>query len=60
MKKNRLIEITVSENTESQTKNRTRSLVVTLVALAVIAISLMVIFVILGGNISFLDGILNK
>ena len=60
LKKNRLIEISVSENTEAQTKNRTRSLVVTLVALAVIAISLMVIFVILGGNISFLDGVLNK
>ena len=60
LKKNRLIEVSVSENTEVQTKNKVRSLIVTAAALFVIFVSLMVIFVILGGKISFLDGIVKK
>lgn len=60
LKKNRLIEVSVSENTEAQTKNKVRSLIVTAAALFVIFVSLMVIFVILGGKISFLDGIVKK
>lgn len=60
LKKNRLIEVSVSENTEPQAKNKIRSLIVTISALAVIFVSLMVIFVILGGNILLFDGVVKK
>ena len=60
LKKNRLIDVTVLENTEVSNKNKTRSLLVSIAAVAVIVVSLVVIFVILGGNISFLDGIVKK
>ncbi len=60
LKKSKLLEINVSENVKPEMKNKKKSIVVTVVALAVIAISLVVIFVVLGGKISFLDGIINK
>ena len=60
LKKNKLLEITVSENADNVNKIKTRSLLVSIVALAVIMLSLVVIFVMLGGNISFLDGIMKK
>jgi riboflavin transporter FmnP len=60
LKKNRLIETTVSKNTEPHVNNNRRSIIVTISSIAVIVISLVVIFVILGGRISFLDGIINK
>jgi len=60
LKKSRLLEISVSENTVPENKNHKRSVFVTAAAVAIIAISLVVIFVVLGGKISFLDGIINK
>ena len=60
LKKNRLLESSVSENTDIQNNIKIRSLIVTLSALAVILVSFVVIFVVLGGNISFLDGIIKK
>ena len=60
LKKNRLLESSVSENTEHENKNKIRSLIVAVCAVAVILISFVVIFVVLGGNVSFLDGIIKK
>ena len=60
LKKNRLLDATVLENAETQNNNKSRSVIVSIAALLVITLSLVVIFVILGGNISFLDGILKK
>ena len=60
LKKNRLLDATVLENAEAQNNNKSRSVIVSVAALLVITLSLVVIFVILGGNISFLDGILKK
>ena len=60
LKKNRLLDATVLENAEAQNNNKSRSVIVSIAALLVITLSLVVIFVILGGNISFLDGILKK
>lgn len=60
LKKRRLIESGVLENTQTDVANKKKSIMVTVAALAVIVISFVVIFVVLGGKISFLDGVINK
>lgn len=60
LKKNKLLEVSMTENTIPEAKNKKKSIVVAAVAIAVIAVSLVAIFVVLGGKISFLDGIINK
>lgn len=60
LKKNKLIELSVLENAKNNTKNNKRSIIVTASAIAIIAVSVVVIFVVLGGKISFLDGLINK
>jgi len=60
LKKAHLIGNDVVENATPEVRNKKKSVVITVVALAAIAISLVVIFVVLGGRVSFLDGIINK
>ena len=60
LKKSRLLELGVLENTQSDHRNKKKSIIVTVISLAVIVISIVVILVVLGGKISFLDGIIGK
>lgn len=60
LKKAHLIGNDVVENGTHEVRSKKKSVVITLISLAVIAASLVAIFVVLGGKISFLDGIINK
>ena len=57
LKKARLVESNVFENTTQTNVNKKKSTLVTVVALCIMIISLVVIFTVLGGSISWFDAI---
>ena len=59
LKKSRFLQIEAG-NAVTEQKNNKKSAIITIVAIVIIVISLVVIFSVLGGRVSFLDGIINK
>ena len=57
LKKARLVESSVFENTTQTNVNKKKSTLVTVVALCIMIISLVIIFTVLGGSISWFDAI---